>query len=354
MRVLEIVADGSPGGGTTHVLQILKGLHGFASFHLIAQSGSYLLREAQKHGIPCHGIDFLVSRLPPTIPITLRRICSNVQPHVVHVHGSRAGFFVALARIVLPTLYTIHGFHLFQKPLVLRWLALQAEQYTFHRASRIVFVSRYDLACAKKLRLLKKNKPHELIYNGISVHSLPQTEHQCSQHIGFIGRLEYQKDPVLFLDVLEHLPEYSATIVGSGSLDALVRKEICRRGLTKRVNMLGSLSQSETLKVFSMLSVVVLSSRWEGLPLIVLESMSMGIPVVSVNVSGMSEVIENGIDGILVDTRSGESVAHGVRQVMQDSSLRTCIIQNARSKIEEKFSEEQMLQSLRRVYEEIQ
>jgi glycosyltransferase involved in cell wall biosynthesis len=72
------------------------------------------------------------------------------------------------------------------------------------------------------------------------------------------------------------------------------------------------------------------------------------------NVSGMSEIIESGMDGVLIDQRSGESLANGVKQVMEDSSLKAFIIQNARSKIKEKFSEEQMLKSLRRVYQEIQ
>ncbi len=353
MRVLEIVADGRPGGGTTHVLQILKGLSSFISFELVAQSGSYLLQMAQKLGIPCHGVDFFYSRLNPAIPIQLRRICSHVQPHVAHVHGGRAGFFFSLARIDVPLLYTVHGFHVLHKSLVLRWLALQAERIIFQRASRIVFVSHYDAALARRLGLLEENTPHELIYNGIAFHDIPSMDERALLHIGFVGRLEPQKDPMLFLDVLEHLPGYSATIVGAGSLDALVRKEICRRGLTKRVRMLGGISQSDTLKILPMFSVVVLSSRWEGLPLIVLEAMGMGIPVVSMNVSGMSEIIENGMDGILIDQRSGASLANGVKKVLDDSSLRSFIIQNARSKIQKKFSEDQMLQSLRRVYQEM-
>ena len=353
MRVLEIVADGSPGGGTTHVLQILKGLHDFASFELVAQAGSYLLEEAKKLGVSCHGLDFFHSRLNPAIPIQIRRICSLLQPHVVHVHGGRAGFFYAMAHIDLPTLYTVHGFHFLQKSLALRWLALQAERFIFHRARRIVFVSQYDAALARSLCLLEKNKRHEVIYNGIACHAIPSSVDLAWGYIGFIGRLEPQKDPMLFLDVLAHLPQYSAIIVGTGSLDTLVRKEIRRRGLSKRVRMLGALSQSETLNIISMLSVLVLSSRWEGLPLIALESMLMGVPVVSMNVSGMSEIIENGKDGILINQRSGKSLAHGVKTVMEDSSLRTFIIQNARSKIKEKFSEEQMLESLRRVYQEI-
>ena len=190
-----------------------------------------------------------------------------------------------------------------------------------------------------------------MIYNGIALPDSLPTDCQRLHHIGFIGRLEHQKDPLLFLDSLECLPEYSATIVGAGSLDMLVRKEICRRGLINRVKMLGALSPAETSKVLSSLSSLVLSSQWEGLPFIALESMAMGVPVVSMNVSGMSEVIEDGVNGILIEQRSGGSLANGVKKVTEDSSLRTFIIRNARAMVMKTFSEEQMLQSIVRVYQ---
>ena len=354
MRVLGIVADGSLGGGTTHVLQILKGLSGCISFELVSQSGSYLLREAQNLGIPCHGVNFFRSRLNPLIPIALRRICLNTQPQVVHVHGGRAGFFCAMAHIDAPALYTVHGFHFLQKPWVLRRLALLAERYVFQHVSRIVFVSQYDTALGRSLGLLESTKPYELIYNGIASRDVALPVPLDVQHLGFIARLEQQKDPLLFLDALENLPECSATIVGDGSLAILVKQEIHRRGLGHRVRILGALSHLAALQILSELSVLILSSRWEGLPLIVLEAMSMGVPVVSMNVSGMNEMIEDGIDGVLVAQRTGERLAHGVRRVTQNFSLRARIIQNARLKVTTKFSEDHMLQALHRMYQEIQ
>ncbi len=351
MRVLEIVADGSPGGGTTHVLQILRGLHSSISFELVTQANSYLIQAAKELGIRCHGVDFFSIPLNPAVCIKLGRICSNLQPHIVHVHGGRAGFFFALARTDVPTLYTIHGFHLLQKPRVWRWLALQAERYIFQRAKQIIFVSQYDVAIGRSLGLLAADKPYELIYNGIALPDILPTDCQRLHHIGFIGRLEHQKDPLLFLDALEELPEYCATIVGTGTLESLVRKEIHTRGLIKRVRMLGALSHPETLRVISMLRGIVFSSRWEGLPLTVLEAMWIGVPVVSMNVSGISEVIEDGMNGVLVDHRSGESLASGVRRIMDSPSLRAFIIQNARTKVKERFSEEQMLKAIRRAYQ---
>ncbi len=125
-------------------------------------------------------------------------------------------------------------------------------------------------------------------------------------HIGFIGRLEYQKDPLLFVEMMEFLPEYSATIVGDGALAPMVKQEIVKRGLSGRVHMVGELSHGEALKILATLSVVVLTSRWEGLPVLVLESMGMGVPVVSMNVSGLEEIIHDEVNGMLVEKRRAE------------------------------------------------
>lgn len=353
MRILEIVADGKPGGGTTHVLQILRGLRDSISFQLVSQKDSYLLREAKALGIPCYGLDFFHSRGALQIPIQLRRICATVEPNIVHAHGERAGFFCTLAFPKVPIVYAVHGFHLLYKSTVLRWLALQAERIVFKYASHVVFVSQYDAGIARSLRLLDQRMTYDVIYHGAAFNNIPQANSISLRHIGFIGRLEYQKDPFLFLDVLEHLPDYSAIIVGSGKLETCLRKEVRRRGLTKRVQMLGALSHSETLKVLSTLSTLVLTSRWEGLPLVVLESMWIGVPVVSVNVSGISEAIEHGKSGLLVEQRSGKDLARAVIQLTQeDLGFRSHVIENARIRARCLFFEERMLLALKKVYQE--
>jgi len=209
------------------------------------------------------------------------------------------------------------------------------------------------MAVARQIGCLTGNTPYELIYNGIPLLDESATPNPSQRHIGFIGRLEPQKDPLLFLDVLEHLPEFSATMVGTGSLQDLVRTETVRRGLHKRVNLIGGLSHSETLNVLSSMSVLVLSSRWEGLPFIALEAMGLGVPVVSVNVNGMSEIITHEVNGILVDQRSSLKLAQGIKKVLEDGSLRTSIIENARATVKTKFSENHMIQSLHRIYQEM-
>src|SRR5215204_665001 len=97
MRILQIVADGSPGGGASHVLDILGGLSNVYSLGLVTQANSYLLTKASSLGVECFGIDFFRSRLDARVPVNLREVVRKFRPQLLHIHGGRAGFFYTLA-----------------------------------------------------------------------------------------------------------------------------------------------------------------------------------------------------------------------------------------------------------------
>ena len=353
MRVLEIVADGSPGGGTAHVLQILRGLSNTCAFGLITQANSYLLSEAHSLGIKCFGINFFRSRADARVPFELRKIVRKFEPQLVHVHGGRAGFLCAIAATNTPIVYTVHGYHFLQKkPLLVRWLALNAERVASWSADRVLFVSNYDAMVAQAHHLLPKLKQSVVVSNGISFAQIPRAKPVARKHIGFVGRLEYQKDPLLFLDILERLPDYSATIVGGGALEDEVRKEIKHRNLSS-VRMLGTLSQSESLQELSKLHTVVMTSRWEGLPLLPLEAMWSGVPVVATSVGGLSEIIENERSGLLINSRSADDLAQAVMRLTDDLALRESIVDAARRRVQTLFSEARMLSEIDKIYQEV-
>jgi glycosyltransferase involved in cell wall biosynthesis len=251
----------------------------------------------------------------------------------------------------VPTVYTVHGYHFLDKSLrLVRWLALNAERMAGHRADRVIFVSNNDARIAQDYGLLADPKQGVVIYNSASLAEIPRAKPSESKHIGFIGRLEYPKDPLLFLEVLERLPGHTATIVGGGALEDEVRAKIERLSLCERVRMLGPLPYRETLSVLSSLSAVVLTSRWEGLPHSPLEAMVSGVPVVATNVGGLNEVIESGRSGLLVERRSADDLARAVMQVTEDAALREHIIENGRARVHALFSEEQMLSGIHKVY----
>lgn len=354
MRILEIVADGDPGGGTTHVLQVLRGLGGTHALGLATQTNSYLLDEARSSGIECFEVDFFRSRLDAQVPVKLHQLVRKFRPQLVHVHGGRAGFFHAVAATRVPTVYTVHGYHFLHKtPLLVRWLALNAERVAHWRAERVIFVSNYDAKLAQAHRLLAGPRRGVVIYNGVPLAQIPKANPSGSKHIGFIGRLEYQKDPLLFLDVLECLPDYGATIVGGGTLENEVRAEIKRRGLSTRVRMIGILPYNETLEELSKLRTVVMTPIWEGLPHLPLEAMQSGVPVVATHVGALGEVIESGKSGLLVDGRSADDLARAVKLLTENAALRERIVTNARSRVRALFSGERMLSELRELYRQV-
>jgi len=189
-----------------------------------------------------------------------------------------------------------------------------------------------------------------VIYCGIHCEDIPVANAGDRRQLGFIGRLVEQKDPLLFLDCVELLPGYEAFLVGGGELEKKVKTEIARRGLSN-VTMLGSLPRRETLRALSQCAVLVMTSRWEGLPILSLEAMCAGVPLVAVDVGGIGEAIEDGQSGVLVRNRSANALADAVRRVAENESFRDSVIANARNRVRELFSEDRMFLEIRKIYE---
>ena len=160
MRVLEIVADGNPGGGTTHVLQILRGLRSTHSMGLITQSQSYLFHQAKELDIPSYGLHFFPSRVNLAVSFRLNKIYSEWKPDLIHVHGGRAGLFHTITGTTVPTVYAVHGFHFVHKPIGIRWLATFIEGVIISRANRIIFESEYDANLARACKILPENQTY--------------------------------------------------------------------------------------------------------------------------------------------------------------------------------------------------
>ena len=133
--------------------------------------------------------------------------------------------FHTITGTTVPTVYAVHGFHFLHKPVGIRWLATFVEGVIISRANRIIFESEYDANLARACNILPDNKPTTIIHNGIQLREIPEGHTTLAKHVGFVGRLEYQKDPFLFLDTLEHLPDYTATMVGGAALNLLLNRK---------------------------------------------------------------------------------------------------------------------------------
>ncbi len=357
MRLLQIIADGRPGGGTTQALSLLEDLQKLDQHLLfVCQNDSYAEEQAERMGIATYGIDFFRSRLDLSVTIKLQRLARSFAPDVIHVHGARAGFLAGMmwsTRKDPPSIYTVHGYHFLRKPWGIRHLAALAERRASRWADVTVFVCQYDQRLAKDWRILPETGKGTVVYNGIKPEDIPKKERTDPSCIGFLGRLTYQKDPLLFLEMARILAAegYRAKIVGGGEMEKEVRRAIEKQGLTDHIRLFGSLPRQEALTEIADCAVVVFPSRWEGLPIAPLELMYMGIPIVAAHVSGTPEILEDGVSGMLIRDRDPYQYAAAVRDITGNSGFRDSLIMNARRTVADKFIQERVTEQYMGLYD---
>lgn len=351
MKILHFVCDGAPGGGTNHVLQLLNANWPNSESVLVTQQDSYLHQTASSNGTTVFGGDFFRGRFDRAAINRIRSVAEQVQPDLIHCHGGRAGFFQSFMPRDIPTVYTIHGFHHARKSLAGRTLGWAAEFRTFRKMDQILFVSHFDQQMAIRQGLLANGKSNRVIHNGIK----PLEPRSSSERlgVGFVGRFVFQKNPQLFLEVVERMPDVQFVMVGGGELDEEIKQEIARRGIADRVTLLGVLDHASTLDVISKLDVLLMTPRWEGLPLLPLEAMFMKVPVVSTATGGIPEVIRHGETGLLSQSENAQQLAAHVRLILDDDAFRSSLVDQAYEMAKTEFSQDVMLRSIRATYDQV-
>ncbi|MGJ6964058.1 glycosyltransferase [Streptosporangium sp. G11] len=109
-------------------------------------------------------------------------------------------------------------------------------------------------------------------------------------------------------------------LAGDGPLREEVVREVRRRGLLERVRVLGRVKQASRLVAAA--DLLVLSSHYEGLPVVVMEALAAGVPVVSTEVGGVPELISSGWNGILTEPGSPDALAAGILKAMEPAMHR--------------------------------
>jgi glycosyltransferase involved in cell wall biosynthesis len=168
-----------------------------------------------------------------------------------------------------------------------------------------------------------------------------------------IGRLNPQKIFSLFLRVAAAIrrarPDVRFLIAGNGPEEQSLRGEADALGLRDAVVFSGYLA--DVRHVYLAADVLLMPSRFEGLPMTLLEAMAMEVPVVASNVDGMAEVLADGEDGFLVPSDAEEGFVRRTLTLLADRDLGRRLGRNARKKVEAQFSAGRMTAQVEAVYE---
>ena len=170
--------------------------------------------------------------------------------------------------------------------------------------------------------------------------------------MGGIGRLSYQKNFALFLEtaakVLAKHPAARFVIAGTGEDEAALRAQASRLGLDSRLQFLGFVGDMTAL--YPALDLLLLTSRYEGLPITILEAMAVGIPIVASRLDGMLEILRDGEDAALVPPGERDAFVARVCELIEHPALARRYADAALTKARAHYSAEAMTRAVEAIY----
>lgn len=224
----------------------------------------------------------------------VKRIASEVKPDVIHLHSSKAGVIGRMAfNGKIPMFYTPHGYSFLMennKPMKRRIFRLIESVCAKRKCMTI------SCSAGEHQETLKLTKHAAYVNNGVNMAELQEIIDKTKKvshpfTVYTLGRICYQKNPTLFNKIAESLPHVKFVWIGDGEL----REELT----SENIEITGWVDRATAIKYAVNADVFLLPSRWEGLPISLLESMYMKNVCVVSNVIGNRDVIRNGGNGFV-------------------------------------------------------
>ncbi len=170
--------------------------------------------------------------------------------------------------------------------------------------------------------------------------------------IGGIGRLTHQKNFALFLDiaaaVLVRHPQAFFVLAGTGEDEAELRTQAERLGIAARVRFLGFVGDMAGL--YPALDTLLLTSRYEGHPITVLEAMAAGVPIVAARLDGIAEMLTDGHDAALVTPGEQTGFVAAIERFIDQPELASACARAATAKVRAQYSAQRMTGECEQVY----
>ncbi|MBN1537856.1 MAG: glycosyltransferase [Anaerolineales bacterium] len=347
MRVLHLINDLSAGGAQSGLFYLLKNSRCFPAFtgevcviHCAGEFGEKL-REA---GVHIHEFGFR-NRYAPSIAFRLYRLIKNGGYHIVHVHLFPGLYWGACLAWMFPGcrwVYTEHS--MWNKRRGLPW-AKRLEEWAYRQYDRIIAISESAAQSLLAWQPWLKQRI-SIIPNGIDLSEFEIPEEKANQKrvelgvenatkvILYAGRLVKEKGADVLLQTAALLDgsNWRVFLAGDGA-EMTNLNNLCQQlGLDGKVIFLGKRSDIPELMAAS--DVVVLPSRWEGLPLTLLEAMAAKKPVVACQVGGVAEVLRDGKEGFLVPPENPEAMAEAISKILLDPDLAQSMAETGRQRAE--------------------
>lgn len=267
--------------------------------------------------------------------------------HHLHAHfatsATTAAYFFSLLSGI-PYSFTAHAKDIFHNSVDRKILAEKIE-----KASFVVTVSEFNRRYLQAL-LNSESRQGQImrLYNGIDLGLFKPA--QAKKEPGLIvavGRLVQKKGFAHLIEACRILKQraknFRCAIIGEGPEKAALEAQIARYALEPQVSLLGAKAQSEVMAlvggahVFVLPCVIADDGNRDGLPTALLEAMALGVPVLSTRITGIPEIIENGVSGLLVEEKNPQALAEGLELLLERAELCNRLSKAALRKVRKDF-----------------
>ena len=346
MNVLLISVRADHGGGPGHIARLMEAAPDDVRFTVACpREQPYWERYA---GLAGAGNLIEIPHRAFRLPVLLRLAAAVRQRNidVVHSHGKGAGIYSRPLRLLTgrQVVHTFHGLHVGAYRSAGRAAYLTLERLLAVPTSCSIAVSPGE---ASQLREAGLGARLRLIPNGVRIppHSA-QSAPGPPYRVVMMTRYDYQKNAELVISIAEALREQAALesfrfeLLGTGPGAADLAGAVRSRGLDPYLRLFGAVDDSS--RYLCGAHACLSTSRWEGLPLAVLEAMAHGVPVVATDVVGNRDAVTHGRTGFLYDQGNPRAAAGALLRLAVDPDLWRRISAAARSVATQRYSAERM------------
>jgi glycosyltransferase involved in cell wall biosynthesis len=340
---------------------------------LICQQPGPLSEAAERDGVSCIFVEDLVREISPRRDWRalrrLRELFRQESFDVIHTHSSKPGIlgrFAGRLAGVPVVVHTVQGYAFpMARSVAERLFYLGLEWLGARCCDAMILVKNDDLDLARRYLRLPADKLH-LVPNSIDTELYrPRGAAERSDirrcllgiddrtvAIGMVGRLWRQKNPACLVraaaTVLQERQGVRFFLIGDGELRENLEKLILDLSMAGRVSLLGW--RDDIPELLAGLDIFVLPSRWEGLPLAILEAQSAGVPVVASDIPGNRDAVVDGVDGLLFPDSDSARLSRALLTLLADKEHMRTMGQAGREKILARFRIEERVERMHRLY----
>lgn len=332
----------------------------FRTIVVVLRPGGVLTKTLEDAGIEVHTISCRFRKFPVSL-WQLCRLFKRERVDVLHTHMYFPGLYGRIAGFIARVPVMVHTDH--GQGLWMKWRQISYEKFALKFTALRIAVSG-DIA---RIQHKRENVPYEklrVIQNGVDTDKFGLDDNlrdRLRSELGFdegafvvgtVARLVPEKALHVLIEsvaiLAKSVPNVRLVIVGDGPMMSFLRKSMDDFAISNQVLFLGP--RTDIPSLLSAFDAYAISSVHEGLPVALLEAMACGKPIVSTRAGGISEVLKNGENGLLVDCGNAEELARAIHILIDDRDAASDMGLRAREDVLAHYSVRSTARKLEMIY----